>query len=266
MKIGDYMSNNKSELAFGAGIFLGILAPILAAKHSPKAKQKIDEAKKEKEKLTAWDYCKLCWKDILPSAIAEVGSLACFGASKKIDGQKIMAVSAAYEMTSGFLKTYSEKVKEQIGEVKNEEVKKEALIERSKNEPAIIKASEDISLYDGDCYFKEPYTNHVFISSKVKTQSALNVFNARLNSEDSGSLNDFFSEIWELTPAKMNLHVMGELGDYIGFNRSKGLLDLEYEPDSVVVNGKEFPAFLMRFKSKETGYERMPVMFFEAGE
>lgn len=266
MKIGNYMSDNKSELAFGAGIFLGILAPILAAKHSPKAKQKIDEAKKEKEKLTAWDYCKLCWKDIFPAVLAEASSLACFSVSKKIDGQKIMAVSAAYEMASGFLKTYSEKVKEQIGEVKNEEVKKEALVENSKSKPVVVRASEDISLYDGDCYFKEPYTNHVFISSKIKTESALNVFNARLNADDSASLNDFFGEIWELTPAKINLNVMGELGDFVGFNICKGLLALDYEPDSVVINGNEYPAFLIRFTSKDTGYDRMPVMFYQAGE
>ena len=134
MNVSKYVAKNKCDLAFGLGLTLSVASTVFAAIHSHKIKEKIEESKAnlpEGEKLGFKGYVKACWKDILPSFLATAGSVTCLCISKKEDAKTIATTAAAYLMESEFRKTFEEKVREQIGDEKVEDIQKKVLAEKN---------------------------------------------------------------------------------------------------------------------------------------
>ena len=270
MNVSKYVKDNKSDIAFGLGLTLSVASTVFAAIHSHKIKARIEEAKAnlpEGEKLRIRDYIKACWKDILPSALTTAGSVACLCISKKEDHKTIAATLGAYLMESEFRKTFEEKVREQLGDEKTEELQKKVLSEKNVE----LESAEDpfyrYQLKPGECRFKDQFLNKSFISTMNDLKEALNIFNDRLNNDESACLNDFYSVIWEKNPIPLNRKLLCDLGEFIGFHRAKGLLDLDFIPDKDTLDdGSIVPVFTIQFLSKSTGRDRMPQMFYEVGE
>lgn len=258
--IGDFLDDHKSEIAFGLGIVLTGATTVFAVKATPKAISSISEEEvKRGRELTKWEKVKVGWKHyIVPIATESLG-LACLFFGKNVDLKATNAAMVAAEASQKLLKTYSGKVIEEIGEKKEEEIRKAVVSDQTKRVP-IIKGSEDAYVMDGDSWFYDPLFGKKFVSSEIKIRSALNAFNEKMIADDSASYNDFFDEIYNLSPVPVNHDLLCDFGDAFGYTSSEGLVDIEFDAldGGVKVNGMKTPAFAIRFVSKNSGRTRFP--------
>lgn len=259
--IGDYISDHKSEIAFGAGVVLTGATTVLAVNATPKAMDAIKEKTEEKgEELTFWEKVKTGWKHYILPAATEVLGLTCLFYGKTVDMKATGAALALADASQKLLRTYTEKVIEEIGEKKEEKIRHEVVEERAKEESVTIRSTEECCLMDGDAWYYDPLFGKKFISSDVKINAALNVLNEKMLSDDSASLNDFFDEIYTRTRVPINHDLMCDFGDAYGFTIDHGLVDIKYEmlDCGIRVNGVKTPAFAIIFTSKNTGQSVFP--------
>ena len=263
MKIFDVIKENKSSILTGLGLGFGLVAVIASSESGKKAAKKIEEAEAtEEKKLTKKETIKLCWKDYAFPAVFEAASIACIVRGKTLDLKDISRLTIAYETTSRFMKIYSEKVMEQIGEQQNEELKKKALMEAS---PKIRRESEATSLFDGDQYFKEPYSGKIFVSSTVKLDDAVNQFNDKLNNNDEAPLYDLWEAVCDSSPCVLNDRLLdGDLVQFMGFIRKNGLIAVEYcAPEHEIFNGNKVAYTPVRFVDRQHNRYRDPLEYYE---
>lgn len=257
----DYLDDHKSVIAFGAGIILTGLTTILAVKQTPKAMEDIKEEERRKGRfLTPFEKVKASWKRYLAPAATEILGISCLIFGKNIDLKATGAAIAMTEASQKLLKTYSEKVVEEIGEEKEERIRQAVVAEKAKEDHTVIAGSEDCCLLDGDAWYYDPLFGKKFISSDLKIKSAINVVNHQLLANDYATYNDFYDEIRTLTPVSVNNDLVCDFGDAFGFKIGNGLVDVEYEPLDlgIRVNGVKTPAFSIRFINKESGSTRFP--------
>lgn len=256
-----FLKEHKSEIAFGAGVVLTGTTTVLAVGATPKAMDSIkEETAKQGRELSVWEKVKASWKHYILPVTTEVLGLTCLFYGKSVDMKATGAAIALADTSQKLLKTYSEKVVEEIGEKKEAEVRKAVIEERAKAEEPIILGSEECCLMDGDGWFYDPLFGKKFISSDVKIKAALNAFNEKMLSEDSACLNDFFDEIYSHTRVPVNHDLMCDFGDAYGFDIENGLIDIQYEPldCGIRVNGVKTPAFAITFVRKTTGQSIFP--------
>ena len=259
--VGGFLDDHKSEIAFGAGVLLTGATTLLAVKQTPKAMESIKEESRRKGRdLRFFEKAKVSWKHYILPAATEVLGLTCLFLGKRIDLKATGAALALADSSQKLLKTYTEKVVEEIGEKKEEEIRQATVKERTKESPEVVVGSEDCCLFDGDAWYYDPLFGKKFISSDIKIKSAINVVNHLLLTNDNASYNDFYDEIKNLTPVSVNQELLCDFGDAYGFNVADGLLDVVYEPLDVGirVNGVKTPAFAIRFVNKESGRTRFP--------
>ena len=232
--VGGFMKEHKSEIAFGAGVVLTGTTTVLAVGATPKALKLIEDKQYEKgSALTFWEKVKASWKCYILPVTTEVLGLTCLFYGKSVDMKATGAALALADTSQKLLKTYTEKVVEEIGEKKEAEVRKAAIEERAKAEEPIILGSEECCLMDGDGWFYDPLF---------------------------ACLNDFFDEIYSHTRVPINHDLMCDFGDAYGFDIENGLIDIQYEPldCGIRVNGVKTPAFAITFVRKTTGQTIFP--------
>lgn len=261
--IGDYISDHKSEIAFGAGIIFTGATTVLAVNATPKAMDSIKEQTiVEGRELTFWEKVKVSWKHyILPAATEAIG-LTCLFYGKTVDVKATGAALAIADASQKLLKTYTEKVVEEIGEKKEETVRRAAYEERAKEDFAVYKPrpSEDASLLNGDSWFYYPWVGKKFISSKLKIKAAENVINEKINEDDYVALDDFFYEISDSSPISINKELFSDYGETHGFMSGNGLIEVKIEdnPIKIMIGSNESSALVIKFINKKTWTEVYP--------
>ena len=261
-KVGKFVVDNKSGISVGVGLALSLLGAFFTARAAVRSEELIEEEKEkqnipEEEKLPPKDTIRVCWKEWIPSVVTYGLSFACILHSKYVDGKRIAAASTAYALLDDFTQEYGRKVKDQIGEEKDAAIREDIRREKELKEKE-LSPSEDYMLYEGDTYFLDSYLNKIFVSNSLKMEDAVNVFNDTLNCDGEASLNDFYDLIYERTPCALNRKLCCEIGNYLGFNIEKGLIEAAYEDGHAVVNGKMLPVTKVSFVSKKTGQDLFP--------
>ena len=264
-KIEDFVGQNKSGIAIGLGLAFGLIGAFLTAKAAIKSKELIDDKKwdeniPEYENLPVKETVKVCWKEWIAPVVSYGISFACILYGKNVDSKKIAAASIAYECLDAFNKEYAQKVKEQIGEEKDQEIRKEIRQERRISDNCIT-GSEDYFLYDGDSYFLDSYVNKVFVSDTIKIQDAINEFNNKMVCHMDASLNEFYNLIYERTPCALNRNLCCSIADNLGFSLDDGLMDnkkenIKYDTRDVTINGRTIPVYC--FSLFRNGNEALP--------
>ena len=264
MKIFELIKENKSSILTGLGLGFSLVAVVYSAEAGSKASKKIETVEyNEDRNLTKKEVVKLCWKDFVFPVTFELASIGCIIAGKSIDIKDISKLTLAYETASKFAKVYSDKVKEQIGEKRNEELKKEAQKDIS---PVVRRyESEFPSLFDGDQYFREPYSGKIFVSSTVKLDDAVNQFNDKLNTNDEAPLYDLWEAVNDLSPIPLNRYLLeGDNVQMMGFIRKNGLITIEYaNPEHDIINGNKIAYTPIRFVDRKHNRHRDPLEYYE---
>lgn len=98
----------------GAGV---VLTAITAIKATPKALEKLDEAKKEKgEDLTTIEKVKMAGPSYIPTMLIGTGTIACIFGANLMNKRHQAALVSAYTLVDSSFKEYKQKLKELYGE------------------------------------------------------------------------------------------------------------------------------------------------------
>jgi hypothetical protein len=215
------VSKHSPEILTGIGTAGLITTTVLAVKATPKALKLIEEAKEEQniDKLTAVDTVKTTWKCYIPAAATCIASVACIIGASSVSVRRNATLAAAYKLSESAFTEYREKVRETIGE-KKEETVREAL-DKDRIEKNPVSKNEVIITGKGTTLCYDHHSGRYFESDIDRIKRAENSLNKEMIHDISGyvSLNDLYDEIGlERTP----------LGESMGWNTEKGLIDIHF--------------------------------------
>ena len=258
--IGDFVENNKSGISIGLGIIFSIVGAVFTARAAVKSKEKIDQEKEirhipKEENLPPKDVVKLCWKDWIPPVLSSGCSFGAIIYGKNLDTKALKSlapISLAYEI--------GEKLADECGKelTKKIEEKREVVVEKKE-------VSESDALSYGETYFWEPYFGRVFISTTNKVDRAINLFNQRLNEDETGSYNDLVYEIWFQTPCRLNKKLICDIGESVGYSADNGLLEPHYDETTSIEldDGRIISAIILKLESNSKCETLIPTTFHQ---
>ena len=227
IEIKNWINNNEASIKVGIGIGGFITTIILVDKASPKAKEILNEYKyniaKDQDadfndvQISALDKIGLTWKLYLPPIITGMLSTAIILNGNKQHLKKSAVLGTAYGLSETAFKEYVKKVKDTIGEEKEQKIhdtiiKDKMDITNFVNREVIITNQGNVLIYDipSDRYFR----SDVDIIKRI-----VNNINKRLRDEMFISLNDFYCEIG-LKPRNID--------ECLGWNIDHGYFDIHY--------------------------------------
>lgn len=113
----NFIKRNGSTILTIAGSAGVILTAITAINATPKALQKLDEAKKEKqEDLTRMEKFKMVAPIYIPTVLIGVGTVTCIVGANVLNKRHQAALVSAYTLVDSSFKQYKHKLKELYGE------------------------------------------------------------------------------------------------------------------------------------------------------
>lgn len=136
------------------------------------------------------EKAKMVWKLYIPSATSGILTVVSIVAANRFGARKTAAIASAFSLSERALVEYKEKVIETIGEKKEKAVREAIVQDRIEANPPGV-----VVLGTGPVLCCELYTNRYFKCDIETLRRAENVINAKLNSQDRASLNDFYYEI-----------------------------------------------------------------------
>lgn len=230
------------EILIGVGVAGYISSIFIAVAASKKADKEIERKKKELKTdiLTPKEKFKTTWKYYLPTVAMVVTSTGCIVASDSIHYKRNLALATACTLSETAFKEYREAVTETVPAKKSQEIMDNVAHRHVMDNPVNDDEIERTGLGDTLCY--EPLSGRYFYSDIEKVKAAINQANKHLLNELYISLNDLYSELG----LKYN-----DLGDYVGWNVDKGLIDVSYS-SQLAKNDK--PCFCIVFNNTPTAF------------
>ena len=241
------------ELLTGMGIGLGACTVVLAVKATPKALMLVEEKKREinhdileeakangdeacqrVDKLTPLDTVKVTWKCYIPAAVTGIASVTCLVGASTTSARRNAALAAAYTLSETARIDYKKKVKEVIGEKKEQEVRDAIAKDRIERDP--IENKEIIITEKGETRCYDSLSGRYFKSDIDMLNKAVNELNRKMIDQSYMSLNDYYYEIG-LPDIK--------IGDVLGWRVDQGLVVLDF---SAQLSNDGIPCLVVDFK------------------
>lgn len=216
------LEKHSPAILIGVGIVGFIASGVLAVTNTPKALDRIDDARRKKarenpeEEFTKVDVVKSCWKQYAGPVVIAGFSAASIIASAKVSARREMAAAALLKLTQDNFSEFKEKTKEVVGEEKVKKVEEE--IAKNQFTPDHTPPTETIQ-GRGSVLCKDMMTGRYFWSDMNSLVKVENLLNKRMI-EDYGyiSLNELYDELY------MD-HC--EAGEMLGWHVSAGLIVFE---------------------------------------
>jgi hypothetical protein len=234
------VSKHSPEILTGLGIAGMITTVVLAVKATPKALEKIEEAKTEKgEELTKLETVKVAWKPYIPAAITGTAAIGCLIGSSSVSIKRNAALATAYQLSSTALADYKEKVVETIGEKKEKTVRDKVAQKKVDEQP--VNQGSIIVTGTGNTLCYDPQFGQLFETSIDAINKAVNTLNYRMmnGNEEYISLNEFYDEIG------VPRDKQPDLGNQLGWNIGRdGLIEVDFS--SAIKDGK--PCIVLTYR------------------
>lgn len=161
-----------------------IATAILAAKETPKALKRIDQAKEEKgEELTKFEVVQAAAPAYIPAAVVGTSTIICMFGANTLNKRKQASLISAYALLDNSYKEYKNKVIELYGEEADTTVKQEIVKD---------KYDENVDISENKQLFFDFYSNRYFESTIEKVQNAEYFVNRELALWDCVDLNQFY--------------------------------------------------------------------------
>lgn len=244
--LGGIISKNSPQILTGLGCAGLISTAILTGQAVPRALQIIEEREEQVYSLqdnhelpSGWEQFKLTWKCYIPAGIVGLTSIACIVGANAVNHRRNAALSALYTLSATTLKEYQGKVIEEFGRTKERKIRDDIAKDRiikdpPDNKPVILTGDGEVLCYDD-------LSGRYFKSSIEIIRQKVNELNRDLLSETWLSLNDLYFALGLPETS---------LGDQMGFNIDKGLIDLDYSSQltpngqpALVINTKVYPKY-----------------------
>lgn len=222
-----WTAKHSPELLVAFGITSMVSAVAFSIKATPKAVailEKMDEEATEEEPVEPVDKAKAVIPIYIPTIIATGVGIACIIGASRINMHRNAVLAAAYTMSETTLAKYSDKIIEEFGKEKADEIRKATEIETMKDNPPPKEVcsfqNAQVSDIMSKKLFFETLSGRYFYSSVDNIKKAENEFNRLMRDECFMSMNDWFDMIGLDSTS---------LGDDLGWNiDTEGYVDLTY--------------------------------------
>lgn len=225
------ISKHSPEILMGIGIASMLTTVVLAVKATPKALEKIEEAKEEKgEELTKVETVKAAWKPYIPAAVTGVVGVGCLIGSNSVNAKRNAALATAYQVTTTAFNDYKEKVVETIGEKKEKTVRDKVAQKQVDSNPVATKTVYNTG--NGGTLVYDPQFDKYFRCNIDCIDKAVNKLNNRMVSGHCEyiSLNEFYDELGVSRSG---------IGDNLGWNIGRdGLIEIDHNSAMVTDSGE----------------------------
>lgn len=213
-----FVSKNSPTILTILGATGVISTTVSAVKATPKALEKIKlEEDYQRKELTKLEVVKLVWPDYIPTAVMGGLTIGCLVSLNSIHAKKYAALASVYSLTDATLREYQKKVKESIGEKKEQRIQEEIQQEKIIKDPPT--ESNVIFTGDGEHLCRDMYSGRYFKSDINKVKQAAIIINSNLQQDDFVSLNDYYYEL-----GLENV----DLGDELGWSSEDGIVKITY--------------------------------------
>ena len=231
-----YTDKNRASLYSGVAIIGTIGTAYLAAKATAKAIEVINNHKETNEEPEETldkikEYAPLVWRFYIPAAFSAAATITAIGWSNSVNGRKTAAAVSAYTLTEKAFSEYKEKVVEEIGVKKEQNIRDQIVEEKLKDfsDSLILPGS-------GDVLCCEMYTRRYFMSDMETLRKAQNDINMEILDQYYVTLDYFYSLI--------NLSTTSHSGE-LGWDSDR-LLELEFST-TLTENGKPCLTFCYNY-------------------
>lgn len=212
------------EILTGLGVTGMFASVIFSIKATPKAMKSIEEKKKElnKEKLSIGETVEACWKHYIPTAITLATSTACVIGANSVNTRRNAALAAAYSISETALTEYRDKVKEVLGENKENDIHASVSRDRVNADPP--RNTELIVKDKGNTLFYEPISGRYFYSDPEKIRQAELELDHMMLNDSYISVNDVFAMLGLQTTSRVNDDLIWDVNN--GYLK----IDFDYVP------------------------------------
>lgn len=189
--------DNSNTILSGVGVVGTLSTAYLAGRASYISAQVIgrkeEDLDRTQDPLTIQEKTKLVWQLYIPAAISGTVTIASIMGASKVSSQRTAAYAAAYSLSERTFSEYKEKVIEQLGERKEQNIHDEVVSDRMKRNPP---GDTHILIADPNKVLCcELYTGRYFQSDMETLRKAQNDINAKIISELYTPLSDFYNLI-----------------------------------------------------------------------
>lgn len=205
------------QILAGASAVGAVTTTVLAVKGTVQAVHAIDEELEEQgvDKLPPKETLKIVYKYYIPTAISLVTTVGCGIASCVSSSRRTAALATAYRIAETAREEYMEATKEVVGKAKAEEIDSKAAEKRITRDEYNLVENAELTRY-GQTLFKDSITGRYFRSSIDAVKAQFAEFNQDLINSDYLELNALYY--------KFEIDSDTEVGEYLGWNASKGLV------------------------------------------
>lgn len=213
------LTKNTPGILTGIGIAGMIASTVMAVHATPKAIMLMNEKEIELEvdKLSAKEVVQTTWKCYIPSVVTGAASIACIIGASSVNARRNAALLTAYTLSETALKEYKDKVIEEVGTKKAQEIRDSIAKDHLEKKP--VETSEVLVTEKGETLCYDVISGRYFKSDIEKIRRSVNELNRQMLSEGCVSLNDLYYEI--------GLDSIG-IGSDLGWNANRGLVDLHF--------------------------------------
>lgn len=222
--LGRSIDRNSPTILTALGVGGLITTVILAVKATPKALEALEYEKEfrsteygEDRDLEPLEVVETTWRFYIPTAAMGLVTIGCIIGSNHISLRRNAALASLFSITETTLREYQEKVKEQIGEKKEEKIREEIAQDRIDKNPKDEKTV--ILTGNGQYLCFDSFSSRYFRSDIESLRKAENQFNQKLLREGWLGINEFYYDIG-LEPI--------ELGDEFGWIAERSLLEMRF--------------------------------------
>lgn len=125
-----FFKRNGSTILTCTGAVGVVATTITAVKATPKALTLLEKAEEEKgKKLTKLEKVKVAGPGYIPAILIGTGTLACIFGADILNKKQQASLMSAYALLDSSYKEYKKKVKELYGDVVDEKIKSEPVID-----------------------------------------------------------------------------------------------------------------------------------------
>jgi hypothetical protein len=178
-----------------AGACVGLIATaVLAAKNHVSAKKRLDEWEElngvsDDPKERFMDHIHVVYREYIPCVLVGTATLGCIIVSNRVSTKRVIAAQGIAIAASETLNLYKEKVIEQIGIKKHQEILGKVAEKRLEENPP---PGKDVVIAgSGHVLCCELYTGRYFNSDVETLKKAENRLNKKILSQDFQTLADF---------------------------------------------------------------------------
>ena len=196
MRFKNFLKKRKPDILTFVGLGGMVAFGLMMYKAYPVVQKELENEAEGKEepltkKETAWVYVRTMW----PTILVGVGSSVCVVMGNREHNKRSAALAAAYYISESTLKTYQDKVIEEIGEKKEHAIREKAAIQRQQDNPPredIIASPNDRWSYDK--IFYDTFTDKYFRINPEKLERARAEFNLMMakSYNNTGSIKDLY--------------------------------------------------------------------------